>query len=166
MFLLSVDKKDEPLTFYKTARNAVSGFKMIEKKLCRSEMEIFRKISPDTSSIYWLDLAKLSSKKSKKLQYIDLFLKNCDNEYDRMSILEALDLKARIFRKDINEYCDLLFQMASISTDYFNSNNIKIPVKFSYEEKNKEIKTLLKYFQTKGIIQDKNSPIHVQISFK
>jgi Tfp pilus assembly protein PilF len=166
MFLLSVDKKDEPLTFYKTARNAVSGFKMIEKKLCRSEMEIFRKISPHTSSIYWLDLAKLSSKKSKKLQYIDLFLKNCDNEYDRMSILEALDLKARIFRKDKNTYCDILFQMASISTDYFNSNNIKIPVKFSYEEKNKEIKTLLRYFQTKGIIQDKNSPIHVQISFK
>ncbi|HQM89494.1 MAG TPA: hypothetical protein PLI56_05110 [Exilispira sp.] len=166
MFLLSVDKKDEPLTFYKTARNAVSGFKLIEKKLCRSEMEIFRKISPDTSSIYWLDLAKLSSKKSKKLQYIDLFLKNCDNEYDRMSILEALELKAKIFKKNRNAYCDLLFQIASISTDYFNSNNIKIPVKFSYKEKNKEIKTLLKYFQTKGIVADKNSPIEVQISFK
>jgi len=161
---MSIDKKLESLNYYQISRKALSSFPFINKKLILTEKSIYEKVNSKDSHIYDLYLAQISKSKIKKEKLIDQFLLKADYHYERLDILNALEIKAKLNRKNIEKYIEIIGKIYEILPYYFNSSDLKIPIDIQFDGKKENIKLIKSYFKAKGIIINKDSNLKLNVS--
>lgn len=162
--LMNINKNLESLNYYMISRKALAGFPFVNKRLILKEKSIYENLKIGDSHIYKLYLAQITKSKSKKEKLIDEFLQNADYQYEKLDILNALEMKAKINRYNIEKYIEIIGKIYQILPYYFNNSDLKIPIDIVFSGKKEKIRLAKKYFKTKGIILNRNSPLKLNLS--
>lgn len=164
LHLGSINKNIETLNYYNVSRKALSDFRFIENKLILNEKETYTKITNKEGYIYNLYFAQNIKNRKEKIRLAQLFIEKADSSYERLDIINALELMAKANKGNIDTYIEILGKIAKILPYYFNSSGLKIPVYIKYSGNGESINILKKYLKTKGIINNKTSKLKVNIS--
>lgn len=164
LHLMNIDREKESLTFLQVTRKIITGFPFIEKNLLLKEKKLYEKITLKDGYIYELYYSKLIKNKEKKLRFIDDFLRKSDAVYENLDILNALELKAKIYKKDNENYLKIIGQMVKIQPYYFNNCDLKIPANISFSGDKKSIRIVKSYLKAKGVVYNKNSSLRLNIN--
>lgn len=164
LYLMTIDKNVETLNYYQVARKVVGSFPLVEKKIILKEKQVYEKVTSTSGYIYDLYYAEMVKSKSKRMKLIENFLKKADYEYERMDILSALELKARIYKRDIDVYINIIGEIYNILPNYFISSDLYIPVNVSFTGEKDSISLIKRYLRKKGFRFTKASPINIEVS--
>lgn len=162
--LMSINKNLESLNYYQISRKALSGFPFINKRLILAERSVYEKITTKNGYIYDLYLAQILKSKIKKEKLIDRFLQYADYKFEGLDILNALEIKAKLNKKNIEKYIEIIGKIYEILPYYFNSSDMKIPIDIEFDGKKENIKMIKSYLKVKGIVIDKNSDLKLNVS--
>ncbi len=164
LHLANIDKDKEIINYLQVARKVVKGFPFIEKNLILLEQDHFEKAVLTEGYIYYLYYAQVVKFKKQKEELTDIFLKKADLNYEKLDILNALELKAKINKNNYFKYFDIISKISKIYPEYFMVANLKIPVYLMIEGNKKDMKLIKNYLKVKGIVDDKKSEMKLQIN--